>query len=67
MLRHLSSRNVAPLLARNQASRNNGKQFVRAFVTSRTPVSKNKVAWQAEENEDIQRVTQKAIVSADTI
>jgi hypothetical protein len=27
-------------------------------------VSKEKVAWQAEDNEDIQRVTQKAIVSA---
>jgi hypothetical protein len=34
----------------------------RALVTTRTPISKTKVAWQAEENEDIQRVTQKAIV-----
>jgi len=34
----------------------------RALVTTRTPISKTKVAWQAEENEDIQRVTQKAII-----
>jgi hypothetical protein len=34
----------------------------RTLVTTRKPISKKKVAWQAEENEDIQRVTQKAIV-----
>jgi len=34
----------------------------RTLVTSKTRVSKNRVAWQAEDNEDIQRVTQKAII-----
>lgn len=38
------------------------KIYYRTLVTTRTSISKTKVAWQAEENEDIQRVTQKAIV-----
>jgi glutamate dehydrogenase len=62
MIRLLSSQRGASIVTKRVIANKPLVDGVRAFVTSRTPVSKEKVAWQAEDNEDIQRVTQKAII-----